>query len=436
MTASPVLGPSSMARGLLSVLMPFVLLGAIGAGCLGPDTGEGSSSSLPGASARERPVVVAIIDTGVNPYHGAFLSPPGGVSVASLPDALAAAETVHLSSKGSYEERRAADAGFWDGVGAERLYAFAGTRVLAMSMSVHPANPRILDVKEHGTGTAALVAREAPDAIVVVIQIDTTICDPGRLADECSILSKSAPAMVWAAEQPWIDVISLSLGFPANAPFHPAYNPGMQAFLEASRLAHDRGKLIVAGAGNTVAPPLAHYYGGPPWVIVAGGANPVTRGESADASKGVDVLANYTEYVPRQDSVDGHHWSGGTSYSAPIVAGTLARAIAALREQGNAAPAKDLREALNATAIHFQPTEWDPTKPPTNDSRENLITYTLPVVAPFAQMGWGYVHGGMAEEIARRVREQDLQPPAEKATTARYQAQWQGLREAYWKPYT
>lgn len=62
----------------------------------------------------------------------------------------------------------------------------------------------------------------------------------------------------------------------------------------------------------------------------------------------------------------------------------------------------------------------------------NLLTQSTPVLAPAVQMGWGYVHGGLADEIARRVLEGDYVIPPEKALTAQWQAQWQALREEYW----
>ena len=434
MKASPRHGTSGMLRGLLSVMMPFVLLGALGAGCLGPDVGEGSSWALPPAPAHERPVVVAIIDTGLNPYHEAFQRDPHGLAAGDPFVAMTGARMVELSSEGTYAERVAADEAFWSQAETGQLYAFPGTRLLALSVSHDPVEFPILDTWNHGTAVASLVMREAPEAVVVVIQTDVSTCQ--RPLEHCQVLMNAAPAMAWAAEQPWIDVISLSLGELANNPHHPASNPYMKPFLDASRLAYERGKVVVAGAGNAVVPPLGAFYAGPPWVISVGGAVPGSRGESPDASKGVDVVANYTEYAPRAGSTDAYGWKLGTSYSAPNVAGVLARTISAVRAHGGVATPGELREALNATAIHFQATEWDPTRPPSNETLRNLVTHSLPVVAPFAQMGWGYVNGSLAGELARRVIEDDFQVPPEKATTALYQAERQALREAYWKQHT
>lgn len=415
---------------VFAVMMLALLLGASISGCVGARE-EPDPPATP-AAARGDPVVVALIDTGVNPYHAAFrVSSEIELAGGSFPS-LPGAEDVVLAANGSFETRRAADDEFWANVEIGQLYSFQGTRLAAISFSNKPGDPLILDNRDHGTGTAALVAREAPDALILMIQVDVTICDPVRPTDACSIFSQAAPAMAWAAEQPWIDIISLSLGRPANAP----YDTSMQAFVDASRVAHDNGKIITVAAGNTVVPPLAAYYAGPPWVIAVGGAQPASRGESADAAKGADVLANFTEYVPSQASIDAYTWTSGTSLSTPIVAGTLAHAMALVRAQGKAVASKELRDALNATAVYFDLTDWDPTTPPTNDTRFNLVTHSLPVVAPFAQMGWGYVDGGLAEEITRRLVEGDLTPPPEKATTRQYQAQWQALRETYWRNHT
>jgi subtilisin family serine protease len=417
-------------RGLSLVLVLPVLIGTFGAGCLSSEAPP-SPSAFP-ASMPADPVVVALIDTGVNPYHAAFRAQSGNAVVDESVLALTGAHSVALSSNGSYETRLAADDGFWGSVEPGTLYAFPGTRLMAISLSNKPGEPLVLDTRDHGTGTAALVAREAPDTIIVMIQVDVTICDPLMPLEACSIFSQAAPGMAWAAEQPWIDVISLSLGRPANAP----YDTSMQAFVDASKRAHENGKLVLSAAGNTVVPPLAAYYAGPPWVIAVGGAQAASHGESADAAKGADVLANFTEYVASQNSVNDYIWTSGTSLSTPIVSGTLAQAIAEVRAQGKVTTPKAVRDALNATAAYFQATEWDPTKPPTNDTRFNLLTHSLPVAAPFAQMGWGYVHGGMANEIARRVLAEDFALPPEKEQTAAYMAQYQALREAYWSQYT
>lgn len=413
-----------------AVLVAGVILAALVGGCITED------AALDINDARERPAagrptVVALLDSGINPYHVAFAAQPGQ-GVEAWADAFGA-EVVRLSQAGEYAERVRADEAIWSGIEPGKLYAFAGTRVMAASFGAGPGDLPILDDMNHGTPTAAAAAREAPDALVVMLQVDTHGCNVDQ-PENCEVLVEAAAAMAWASEQPWIDVISSSLGYAGNPPYPPAAEPGVRAFVGASRSAHDRGKTIVNSAGNYLIPTLGSQFAGPAWVICVGGAQPAYHGEAVESSRGVDIVANYTEYLPRGESIDEYGWQLGTSFGAPLVAGTLARAIALAREQGGegAIVSSALRDALNATAVPFSVEDFDPTGKPTNDTLYNLLTYGVPVVAGPAQQGWGYVHGGMAEEIARRVLEDDLAVPPGKATAAQYQAQWQSLRESYW----
>ena len=406
------------------------ILLSMAAGCVAPS--QGAPSAEEAGAAPVRPVVVAVLDTGINPYHEAFRADPGA-GVERFADAFGA-EVLRLSGEGTYEERRDADEALWDGLEPGRLYAFAGTRVLAASLSVPEGDPLVLDVEGHGTGVAGMAAREAPGALVLMLQVDVEYCSTGDPA-ACELGHRTSNAMAWAAEQPWIDVVTTSLTYPANPPSASSADPDVAAYVAASRLAHDRGKVLVNAAGNSPTPSAASQFAGPPWVIAVGGAQPSQRSEALESSRAVDLVANYTDLAPAADSVDAYEWVAGTSFGTPLVAGTLANAIARVREaRGDAGPVatKDLRDALNATAVHFAATDYDASGQPTNDTVRNAYLRGVPVVVPFAQMGWGYAHGGMAEEIARRVLEGDLAPPPEKALAAEYQARWQAAREDYW----
>jgi hypothetical protein len=319
---------------------------------------------------------------------------------------------------------------------------------MAVSLA-HDGGEPILDTRNHGARTTYLAAREDPKAIIVLVQIDASICDAAAPTEDCPLFPALAAGLQWVAEQPWIDVVSLSLGVPANVPSTAATAPEASAYIEALQMLQARGKLVVAAAGNYPTPPFATHYAGLPSVIAAGGFEPAQGGESAEASRAVDVVANFTDYTATPGDTAEFSWGSGTSFSAPIVAGTLSRALYEVRasmghadgitpegalavQRDRVVTSKEIRDALNTTAVRFDATLWDPTAPASNDTLVNLLTQSTPVLLPAGQMGWGYVHGGMAEEIARRVLEGDFSIPAEKATTAQFQAQWQGLREAYW----
>src|SRR5438874_314949 len=106
----------------------FVLLLAVSllAGCT--QTENSAKADLHAASAnRPRPTVVALIDTGINPYHDVFRASSGGTRVDDYLDLTKGAELVHLSGSGDLAARRKADAGFWDHAEMGKLYAFSGT---------------------------------------------------------------------------------------------------------------------------------------------------------------------------------------------------------------------------------------------------------------------------------------------------------------------
>lgn len=428
----------------------------LGAGCL-------SVSAPPGEFAAEplrSPVVVALVDIGINPYHSAFRTQSMNFDAGSFLTTLAmtgtASEVVALAAEGSYDERKESDAEFWSSTSGEVLYAFTGTRALGISF-LDPAPDEFViegNYLGHGTGTAALVAREAPEVIVVVAQFYGALCIQ---RDELSCYDdpSAARAMQWIAAQPWIHIVSVSAGMRANLVPPPDASPELSQFIAASHAAVDSGKILVFGSGNDAAPAMASHYNGPPWVISAGGIEPAMRGESILAGKTPDVVANFTELRAVATTLDEYQVGSGTSYATPIVAGTLAKALSEIRgaighvggptvdgalAMGRTPDGRelrvtnrDLRAALNASATYFSPMEWNPTAPNGyNDTLSIALSRSVPVVAPAQQMGWGYVHAGLASEIARRVLEEDYSLPAAKATTVPWMRAQYEARAAYW----
>lgn len=389
-------------------------------GCLSSTAVVGTSED---ASTPPNPVVIAILDTGANPYLDILRAD-------ALPVPAAAIE-VRISQTGTIEERKDADDAMWQSMELRRLYHFTGTRVLAISFAQLDA-PINRDGGDHGAATAYLAAKNAPEAIIVAVQINPALCaDAGCVADR-----SIAEGMEWIADQPWIDIVSISLGIPGNPPDLAALDAEYERFIAATARAATSGKMILNSAGNEVVGPATGYFAGPPWVIAVGGAESYSGGESLLAGKGVDVVANFTDLAPKVLSED-LEWRSGTSFSTPIVAGTLGDAlhqIRAIRPTANVTP-QQLRDALNATGVYFTPTDWDPT--PSNRGPLGLApiySASLPVLVQ-PQMGWGYIDGSFAEEIARRVLEDDLAPPPEKQQAILFQAQWQRAREEYWAQY-
>src|ERR1051325_351263 len=216
-------------RGTAGLILAFIVLSGL-AGCLQrPDATAGQS--VPDGVALPRPTVVALLDSGINPYHEAFRA--SGVGAPLLENLGISATRVNLSMMGSWQDRSAADDEFWQSVQSGELYAFSGTRVLAVTMGNGTQYGRILDNAAHGTQVAGVLAREDPNAIIVMVQVDGGFCplsgQPGCI-DDASI----ARGMQWAASQPWIDVISVSIGLPGNVASPDAIESTARPSLEGS----------------------------------------------------------------------------------------------------------------------------------------------------------------------------------------------------------
>lgn len=404
-------------RGVAILTTLFALFG----GCV--DTPAGSVAPLSGPiSSAHDAVVVAVIDSGINPYHEAFRATSPGRPVVPARD-------ITLSSSGSFGERLRADGPAWGSIQTKELVHFAGTRILAISF--HSDGERVvLDEVGHGTNVASIVARDAPQATILSIEVSGSLCDPSR-QPLCIVDPSIADAMNWAAEQPWIDIISVSLGPPPIPPSDPV-NGEYGRYVDATRLASAYGKLIVASAGNNPHPTIQAAYKGPPWIICVGGAEGVQRGESATASKLVDVIANYTTTVAVHDDLTRIQETGGTSFAAPVVAATIANAMSIVRSQTTEVPTPEkYRDALNVSAVRWQPSDWAPTEPVSNNTIRNLGSPTLPIVAGPAQRGWGYVDASLAPMVAGVVQGRSTSEvdPLTVAWMARYQAE----REAIWR---
>lgn len=399
----------------------LVTLATLLAGCAAPPQADIGSrpTNLPAAT----PVVVAVIDAGSSPYLPIFEARSVTLPVDTVP--------LKFTKTGTIKERFEADEDLWASLERGVLYSYEGTRLLGITFREEPPSTgQTIDNARHGSRTTYLVAREAPDAIIVSVQVSVITCEDRT---ECALQPHVVEALEWVAAQPWIDVISVSMGLLGNPPDTHAADATAEEFVQASRAASESGKLLVIGAGNYAAPPLTAPQAGPPWVIAAGGVERNASGESVLASKGVDVVANFSEYTP--NLFNEFEWSIGTSLATPIVAGTLARAIDIVRAHGGVADPAKLRAALNASAIYFSAAAWDPTPPGRDPLPDDLLnSASLPVLVQ-PQMGWGYVDGSFAEEIARRVLEDDLTPPPEKQQAILFQAQWQRAREEYWAQY-
>lgn len=403
----------------------IVLALLLAPGCLG--TAEDGLHEA-AATARRDLVVIAVIDSGTTPYYPVFQTQDVDSATGAVPVPF---EVLELSLPDGTDPIERDDA-VWDTAEPGVLYHFAGTRLFGISFDSDREFHYVRDDSFHGVATTYLAARDAPDAVIVSVQIALGLC----LQPNC-VLSPTIPdAMEWVSEQDWIDIVSVSLALPANAPDHVLVDAEMARYMRASEAAARSGKIIVNGAANDVAPPITDYFNGPPWVIAVGGFEPGANGENVLSGKLVDVVANWTEYAPMFGEGE-MAWRSGTSFATPVTAATMARALHGVRgvQPERTVTPKEIRDVLNASATYVAPFDWDPTPPGREPLPDDIVNHlTLPIVVQ-PQMGWGYVSSDLAEEMARRIVEDDFSIPASKDQAALFQPEWQRSRERFWATY-
>lgn len=316
----------------------------IDASCLGLPEPEQVGCSLEAFKAKPF-TVIALIDSGINPYHQDFRAPefvhhpsayvegyPSGAAGVSL--------SLDLADEAGYGAGRAADDAKLAGLKASTLYWFPGTRIIGgysvASGGTGTGYPerRVLDENGHGTGTASVAAGRwfgaNPNALIVMIEgLGTT-------------------GVAWAAAQPWIDIVSNSWG------------PGLPGRVDplgsvtASRDSTRRGQSVLFSAGNgvyntnssSVVPggvedpckckipghnvTPTSYTSGPSWILTVGAVSPINgqahwwHGIPVDAASfGSKWAAADAVGVVRSQFRD----FGGTSCATPIVGGVLAAVI-------------------------------------------------------------------------------------------------------------
>lgn len=360
----------------MRIAILFIVLAL--SGCVSDDAPEVPETPQTPEPAKERArVVVAVIDSGVNVYHDFYQT---GTSLsdeelAELSNGGTPARRIQLTQTGTYQERLEADADIWANIQAGELVYFDGTNVLGISHNpdAHP----VLDDGSHGTGTTTSVLTANPNALVVLVE------GVGGSAGE-----------KWAAETPWVDILSESYGLYCGQPVLEAI-PG-DSTAKNNKLANDNGKLVVGAADNTPCPANHDGTAGPPWVVGVAGDHPEGEGGCREPISGnfPDFTADFTQTLSAAGTIDETRTMSGTSFSTPTTAGTFSAVLQHVRTEwghaggitdgamaispdGERFTQYDLRDAMNRTARYF---DVDPT------CQEPVIP-----VAPWVIQGWGHV---------------------------------------------
>lgn len=338
------MGASSRWR---AAALTLILLAVTFAGCLS-NQGSTNSDSSGSFDAPARPAfekgraVVAVLDTGANPYHADFSRPSRPSAAQSIPGYPDNVRSLELTLDApSYQDALAADAELWDAVRMGTLYDVPGTALVGFIAFSQPAPHedaprRAPGLDEDGHGTAALGAaiQACPDCLFVAVETAGAV--------------EANAALAWVRQQTWIDIIA----YPARAGTGFAgagvYAAGDQTFAWA-RPNVESGQVVVVAAGNgepggaprglasayTPARDLSYSYwtAGPDWVVTVGASDPQTKGASTWHTYPVDIIAPGTGCtVPHPFHRQDHVLFSGTSCSAPIVAGQVGSVLAHARE--------------------------------------------------------------------------------------------------------
>lgn len=350
----------------------------------------------------DRPfVVVAVVDTGINPYHVEFRRPDLTAHPATYVEGFpGSARRLDLAlGEKDLERARNADSSDWRNVETRELYWIPGTNIVG-AIDIEDDPFRFMDTRGHGTAVASLAGGKVsgpPTDDVLIVAVNGL--DEG---------------LEWAAAQPWIDVITNSWS---------NLTPVTDRTAEASRAAVENGKVVCFASGNLAAPLWFIEGQGPSWHVNVGAASPKSRGEHYYTGYPNDVLGFSGTPAASHESTSGTQEFGGTSAATPSVCGlmatTLARARAAVGD-GRQGPQRgalaagrgdgafedgrltrlELEDAVQSTA-EAASSDVDPSEP-----------LVVPAAGPaaFLRGGYGIVDAGTIRHALRVLLGDDERP--------------------------
>lgn len=241
--------------------------------------------------------------------------------------------------------------------------------------NVVDGNSNTDDVNGHGTSVAGVAAACGNNGLGVASVAWNCRVMPIRVADSYGVASYSALAagVVWATQH-GAKVVNMS--------FHIERNSTLESALSSLRAA---GGLAVCGSGNDGS---NTGEGNNPYIVTASGTDPDDQ-ISVYSSYGnnVDICAPISSYTLSRNG--GYTSAGGTSYSAPLVAGTAALIMSVNPNLSSA----DIENVLFQSADDRGAPGWDP------------------------YYGWGRLNVGSAVLRAMGTTPVDSTPPAVSITS-------------------
>lgn len=422
---------------LLAAALGVTALAAVAAAPVLPapasSTATAATTAALGTTSTDAPeprVVVAPVDSGINPYHEFFAVEESAVTQDVL-DEFGITEDRIIDLGESYLADLAA--GEYDDIVARQAYWFRGTNIIAQADADHPGRPAPDGPRPflpddsgdtHGTGVTASVVTGNPEAIIYFVEgVSTFERD--------------------AFEHPAVDIVTTSYGFATAAPL--PLDGSYEGVVEL-------GKLHAGATTNDPSLAPVDGTGGPWWVLgVAGFEEGTSEGKQVLSGTFPDVVGDFTQDLPYCDiCTSGTQSVGGTSFATPLTAGVASRVLLEARREaghlggittnedgvpvmvdrasGDDVTTWDLRRAMELGA--YVPTELDPTA---------VAETALPVnpVLPAAQVGWGAVtpdpEHGVVEAALAYLR--DGTETAKPAGTCEFMTQVMTFRFTTWDAY-
>lgn len=388
-------------------------------GCSGTEV-----TTIPSAPDRPR-VVVAVIDSAINPYHEFYYQRPSTVTQEVLAElGVDASHVVRLTRTGDFAADRAADSGFWASVERGELYHFAGTNIVATSRALEGVDePYLVPTaakSAHGVGTSSAVLTANPDAIILFIEANSAL--------------GSAESHAAAFQHPAVDIVTTSYGVSVALGLVPL--PEYRAFEHSYEGVVGRGKLHFSSSGNGPGVSALRAGAGPWWSIgVSGIEEASSDGDTLLSGNLSDFVSDFTQTLPYCTTCEsGTASTSGTSFSTPRAAGLASAILLDARRslghqggirwvgstpvmatnvpRGKGAAAKcgtkrvcnsvsnwQLRRALEQAAWIPDSAAYDPTQ-----ATGGGIGVPIAPVAPWLQTAWGDLTADASKGVASAAR--------------------------------